>query len=236
MSSAFRITAKYKENVNKNIAGISNSVTINHNLLSDQVNTSSEESTTCTDENGVTVTIPSSSMKRRRRLTTSCSSSGSLESTEPESSSSSVEEPIIESKCEQESGENTTCCGRSIMVKENDPCRLLFERKLLGITLAVVSNKDESLFKAVRDKNGDVILAKEDLIDLIKILTKSDDVQLVTTDLPIKSKCLCFGKITFPIYKEVNRILVNKVNFEICFNSTFSLFNEYKITLEKVID
>ena len=177
MSSGFKIVARYnsKENANANSAQISNKVVINNSLMPDQISSSSEEKTTCTDKNGVTVTIPPA-VKRRRRYTASCSSSGSLEPCESEATSSSPEEPIIESKCEQEMCESSACCGRSVMVKDNDPCRLLFERKLLGITLAVVSNKDESLFKAVRDKNGDVILAKEDLIDLIKILTKSDDV------------------------------------------------------------
>ena len=210
--SNFTITAKYKENVVKSNPQISNLVTINNlSTPTDGVTTTSTESTVETDEQGVNSMIPS-----RHTLIRNRSSEPSLET--PSDST------------------NTLTCCRLTCVQSNDPCRILFERKLLGITLSALSGQDITLINNMVDKTGEIILAKGDLVDLIKILTKADDIQLITSDHPISSGCLCLCKIELPMWKNVHRILVNKVDFEICYNSVFSLFSEYKVTLSKVIE
>ena len=111
--------------------------------------------------------------------------------------------------------------------------RTAFEKRLLGIYTYVLSTNDKVLLNNIIDITGDIILAKADLIELIKIITGADDVSIVTGDRSVKMSCLNSKKI--PLWVPVSKIIVNSQDFYVGYNRIHTMFAEYKITLEKVI-
>lgn len=105
-----------------------------------------------------------------------------------------------------------------------------FERKLLSICLHVLSSQDKTLINNIIDVTGDIILAQDDLIELIKIATGESKVKFIIDDRTLPG---CLRKI--PIWKPISKIIVNDSDFEICYNKTYVMFAEYKVSLKKVV-
>jgi len=123
--------------------------------------------------------------------------------------------------------------AEKVGVSIDEDRRTLFEKRLLGICLAVLSENNKVLINNIIDITGDIILSKLDLIELISIITGSTDVSIVTGDRSVKMSCLNSKKI--PLWVPVAKIIVNNQDFYVAYNRIHTMFADYKITLEKVI-
>lgn len=119
-----------------------------------------------------------------------------------------------------------------IGVAINEERRNAFEKRLLGICLAVLSGNDKVLINNIIDTTGDIILAEPDLKELIALITGSDNIQIITGDRFVKIGCIR-GKL--PIWVPVIKIVVNDQDFYVAYNRIHTMFAEYRITLEKVV-
>jgi len=123
--------------------------------------------------------------------------------------------------------------AEKVGVSIDEERRTLFEKRLLGICLAVLSENNKVLINNIIDITGDIILSKLDLTELISIITGSADVSIVTGDRSVKMSCLNSKKI--PLWVPVAKIIVNNQDFYVAYNRIHTMFADYKITLEKVI-
>ncbi len=123
--------------------------------------------------------------------------------------------------------------AEKVGVSIDEDRRTLFEKRLLGICLAVLSENNKVLINNIIDITGDIILSKLDLVELISIITGSTDVSIVTGDRSVKMSCLNSKKI--PLWVPVAKIIVNNQDFYVAYNRIHTMFADYKITLEKVI-
>ncbi len=123
--------------------------------------------------------------------------------------------------------------AEKVGVSIDEDKRTLFEKRLLGICLAVLSENNKVLINNIIDITGDIILSKLDLVELISIITGSADVSIVTGDRSVKMSCLNSKKI--PLWVPVAKIIVNNQDFYVAYNRIHTMFADYKITLEKVI-
>ena len=112
--------------------------------------------------------------------------------------------------------------------------RIAFEHRLLEICLAVLSSNDKVLIHNIIDTTGDIILSRQDLKELIQIITGSEDVQIIEGERAIKMSCLTSKKIGALIPVPVSKIVVNNQDFYVAYNRMHTMFAEYKLTLEKV--
>lgn len=105
-----------------------------------------------------------------------------------------------------------------------------FERKLLSVCLHVLSSQNKTLINNIIDVSGDIILAHDDLIELIKIATGESKISFMLDD---RARSGCLKKL--PIWSPIVKIIVADTDFEICYNKIYVMFAEYKVSLKKVV-
>lgn len=118
-----------------------------------------------------------------------------------------------------------------LVVDEN--ARNTFEKRLLGICLAVLSSNDKVLLNNIIDLSGNIILTMTDLKELITLATGVSEVVITVGEHPLQVGCLKSKKL--PIWVPVTKIIVNSQDFYVGYNRIHTMFAEYRITLEKVI-
>ena len=79
------------------------------------------------------------------------------------------------------------------------------------------------------DKSGLIIMSKSDLIDLIQILTGTNNVQI--TSEAIAEGCLMKVKI----FEKILRITVDCRDFHICHNDIYNFIRDHFISLDRCI-
>jgi hypothetical protein len=101
----------------------------------------------------------------------------------------------------------------------------------LSIWGYLLTANDKVLLTNILDQSGDVILAVEDLKDLIRIATDCMQVEIETG--PLEVRCCAGSAKIIPVSIEL--IKVDGVDFEYRYNRIYNIFGEYKISLDKTV-
>lgn len=110
-----------------------------------------------------------------------------------------------------------------------------FERKLLSITLSVLSSRDKQLIQNIVDRSGEIILSRTDLTELIKIATgkSADDIFIEIDESVTESGCLRLCKPIL-IY-DILKIQIDGHDFNVKCNKIYNAFARYKVSMTKVV-
>lgn len=103
---------------------------------------------------------------------------------------------------------------------------LYFLRKVLDIYMN----------QAVMIRNRKIVCSRDDLIELIKIITSSDDVEIETSPIDVKCDC-CISSEDIPIYDIEKAWVVSgteRVIFKHSFTESLSFFDRYNISLKYI--
>ena len=106
-----------------------------------------------------------------------------------------------------------------------------FEHRFLELCIAILTNEYQFLDKIINRKSNEIILRKQDLIELISILTDSNSV--IIEDEPDSSGCC---SALFNPCDNITKILVDERDFFICENEFFNVLCKYRISLTKTFE